>query len=95
MEIRLDLSTHCIETELKRLHNRFLSLYFKHGGKDIELEEKIQHICLALETLDFPSLRSRFPGLAGGCKDLFFLLFDEQGGIRIRQGTEDIYASGC
>ena len=67
MHIRLDLSVHCIETELKRVHKRAVSGYFKAGGKERQgLEEVIEAARHALERLDFQTLRASYPALAGG-----------------------------
>ena len=71
MEIQLDLSKHCIETELKRQHNRAVSDYFKAGPREKLLVEAIIDMVLwTLETLDFAQLRDRYPALRGGthCK---------------------------
>jgi hypothetical protein len=66
MDIQLDLSAHCIETELKKRYNKSICDYFK-----AELEERrpmepaIEMIRLALEAFDFAKLRARYPALAG------------------------------
>jgi len=74
MKVQLDLSKHCIETELKRLYNRSVSQYFKLKEEKDSLEELIEHLQQALTGLDFPLLRSRFPELAGDTdKDIFLL----------------------
>lgn len=67
LKISLDLSKHCIETELRRQHEKAISAYFK-AGKDQKpkLEKTIEMIGQALETLDFSHLRSQYPALAGG-----------------------------
>jgi hypothetical protein len=67
MDIRLDLSRHCIETEIKRQYNKVVSAYFKADTKEKHrLESTIEVMRRALETLDFPHLRSQYPPLAGG-----------------------------
>jgi hypothetical protein len=66
VEIRLDLSKHCVETEIRRRYNRALSDYFKSGADRQALEAKIELLQHALENLDFYFLRSRYPALAGG-----------------------------
>ena len=90
MKIQLDLSKHCIETELKRLHNQSISLYFKTKGMDEELDKKVGHIGRALENLDFPSLRSRFPDLAGGSTKSILLSIEEDGTNLISIDSEEI-----
>ena len=70
MDIQLDLSAHCIETELNRQYNRAISEYFKGGVEEQKrLEPIIDMLRLALETLDFAKLRSRYPALSGGAHE--------------------------
>jgi hypothetical protein len=67
MDIRLDLSRHCIETEIKKQYNKAISTYFRAGLEEKRrLEPTIEVIRRALETLDFSHLRTRYPPLAGG-----------------------------
>ncbi len=63
MEFKLDLKKHCIETELKRQYNKYLSLYFKNPTK--EHEKRIEILLYLLKNLDFSSLRSRYPEFSG------------------------------
>lgn len=62
--IKLDLSNHCIQTELKRLYNKKISKYFKAPKRELELE--IEILKNLLERLDFAYLRSKFIELRGG-----------------------------
>lgn len=78
MQIKLDLSRHCIETEVKRQYNRSLSEYFKKKTPDDLLERKIENLKEALTTLDFGRLRKTFPALAGHHEDEVILSFDPQ-----------------
>ncbi len=67
MDIRLDLSRHCIETEIKKQYGQAISAYFKAGLEEKRrLEPTIEVIHRALETLNFSQLRSQYPPLAGG-----------------------------
>jgi hypothetical protein len=67
MDIPLNLSRHCIETEIKRQYNNAVSAYFKAGAKEKRhLESTIEVMRRALETLNFNHLRSQYPPLAGG-----------------------------
>jgi len=67
MEIQLNLSRHCIETEIKRQYNKSVSAYFKADAKEKQLlESTIEVMRRALETLNFSHLRTRYPPLAGG-----------------------------
>lgn len=67
IRINLDLSRHCIETEIKRLHNRLISAYFKKGGAEQELEDKIEILQKALTSFDFSYLRTAYEDLSGNC----------------------------
>ncbi len=77
MEIKLDLSRHCIETEIKKMHDRAIYQYFKrdkeHGFKTKQekktLENRIELLEQALKTFDFGFLRSNFVTLAGNNND--------------------------
>jgi len=66
IQIELNLSRHCIATEVKRLHNRRISDYFKGRGEKGVLETEIYLLARALEELDLPALRGHHPRLAGG-----------------------------
>ncbi|MFH1984679.1 MAG: hypothetical protein ABIL58_22795 [Pseudomonadota bacterium] len=65
MNLILDLSRHCIETEVRRQYNRAVSDYFCHNGDPRLLEAVISLTQQCLERLDFSVLRHRFPSLAG------------------------------
>lgn len=65
--IVLDLLQHCVETEIRRLHNRALRTALAPGGLSPDLEARLELLQQALETFDFPRLRSLDPILAGGC----------------------------
>ncbi len=62
--IKLDLSRHCIQTELKRLYNKKIYKYFKAPKRELELE--IEILKKLLERLDFTYLRSKFIEFRGG-----------------------------
>ena len=67
MDIQLNLTRHCIETEIKRQYNKAVSAYFKADAKEKQrLQSTIEVMRRALETLNFPHLRTRYPPLAGG-----------------------------
>ena len=83
MEIRLDLSKHCIETEIRRIYNRTLSKYFKPDGDKATLERIIDATGKSLATFDFPGLRSRYPELAGGTAAEVVLSLVENGRLTI------------
>ncbi|MBT8358296.1 MAG: hypothetical protein HKO79_00325 [Desulfobacterales bacterium] len=68
MNIKLNLSQHCIETEIKLLYNQSVLKYFKANDKN-QLEKQMKILQHALKTLDFKKLRSTYPELAGQCSD--------------------------
>lgn len=65
MPINLDLTRHCVETEIKRIYHRALSIYFRAGADKTQLEQTLALTQQALEHLDFSFLRSQYPPLAG------------------------------
>lgn len=66
MKIELNLKRHCIETEMKRLHNAAITRYFKADSGRAALEQEIALLQLALQSFDFQQLRGRWPALSGG-----------------------------
>jgi hypothetical protein len=64
-ELKLDLSRHCIETEIKKHYNQALSEYFRARTGHARLEEIIDMTGQALQSFDFNYLRSRYTPLAG------------------------------
>ncbi len=72
VDIKLDLTKHCIETEIKRLHNRSIVQYFepdKTKQEKLKIEDRIELLQLALKTFDFGFLRSTYVTLAGDSND--------------------------
>jgi len=63
--IRLNLDRHCIETEMKRLHNRLVDMLLRPDTDPAEAEKELQVLQDALHQLDFSRLRAAFPELAG------------------------------
>lgn len=90
MRFELNLGRHCIETALKRLHNRLVSEYFKTKGENPEIEKKIECISLLLTELDFSFLRTRFPDLTGNTDKDVTLCIDSFGCPRIYIDGEEI-----
>jgi len=83
--MKLDLSEHCIQTEIKRRYNRSISRYFKLEKEDPQLEADIEVLKTALENLDFPHLRSAHAALAGGQGDpVVELAAGDAGGVVVR-----------
>jgi len=68
MKIHLDLSRHCIETALKKFHEKSVSRCLradddKASDRSMQTIEVTRH---ALENLDFSELRARCRPLGGG-----------------------------
>jgi len=77
--IKLDLHKHCIETEIKRLHNRCISMLLGGDADPVETEKKLTLLRNALDRLDFPRLRAAIPELAG----------NHRNDIKLLEGQED------
>jgi hypothetical protein len=75
--IHLDLSVHCIETELRRHYHHGIGAYFKadEQGK-ARLGPTIASLQQILETVDFRRMRSTHPVLAGGADVEAVLYYD-------------------
>ncbi len=78
--IELDLTRHCIETEIKRRHNRAVSDYFTGKEDRDALERRIECLQTALTTWDFQFLRRRYPALAGTGDATVVIARDDAGG---------------
>lgn len=92
--IKLDLSAHCVETEIRRQYNVRISLYFKAGASidKTELETEIELLVEALENFNFKRLRGRHPFLAGSSYDDVRLVRDAAGRIQIQHNGNNIDA---
>ncbi len=82
MKIKLNLTRHCIETEIKRLYNQSVLKYFKADNKG-QVEKQIEILQHALQTLDFGNLRSTYSELSGQCDDNIELAADNHNQIFI------------
>jgi len=82
-QIHLDLSRRCIETAIRRRYSQCLSLALGHGGPDEALEDEIELLKTALESLDFSHLRRTRPPLAGHSRADVTLSWDGRPPIRI------------
>ena len=80
LTIKLDLKAHCIETAVKRLHNRLVSDYFRSRGSDFESEIKLALLQKAMTCLDFPCLRAAYKILEGK-NDARVILKDVDGAL--------------
>ena len=92
VNIELDLSKHCIQTEIKRHYNRALARYFKSGSDDKpRIEQHIALFSYLLEHFDFPQLRSRHAALAGGtdAEVILFVESDRQVRLSIKNDTAE------
>jgi len=89
--MKLNLSRHCIETEIRRLYNRSVSLYIKLKKEDPLLETDIALLKAALESLDFPGLRSGYSKLAGNQgNSVVELAANDDGGVIVRIDGRDV-----
>lgn len=79
MKIQLDLTNHCIQTEVKRRHEAAISRYFKSGKNKEAIEAELVLLEKALTAFDFAHLRSRWPELSGGDDRPVFLIDDDSG----------------
>jgi len=82
-KIKLNLTKHCIETELKRQYNQSISMYFKSGGDKERLEKQIRAMQKMLANCDFGCLRSVYPELAGNVEIDIFLILEKKDRIII------------
>jgi hypothetical protein len=76
MKISLNLAGHCIETEVKRLHEAAISRYFKGKDDKAALEAELLLLEKALSGFDFHLLRGRWSMLSGGDDQPVFLTWD-------------------
>ncbi len=58
VEIALDISRHCIESEFKYLYEKKVREYFRKRRDRGVLEKEIELISYLLNKVDFPSLRN-------------------------------------
>lgn len=82
--LELNLTHHCIETAIRKCYDQALSAYFKQSREERErLEEDIELLLQALQTLDFPTLRGRHRALAGATASRVALSKDHSGRLVI------------
>jgi hypothetical protein len=81
--LKLDLTRHCIETEIRRRHEHCIRDYFKHPERRQRLETAIDLLREALETFDFAALRAGHNALAGHTDHRVALDRDSQDSLRI------------
>ena len=74
MIMELDLSRHCIKTEIRRQYNRAVSTLLKKQVHADSLETVIELTRHCLEQFDFAALRSAHRALAGGTQSHVQLL---------------------
>ncbi len=81
MEISVTLDHGCIQTAIKRLHERLVRAYLKippRGRKKISMEEQIiEGLTYLLENGDFAHMRANFPVLSGENNYKVLLLIPE------------------
>ncbi len=76
VKIKLDISRHCIETEIKRMYEKKLGEYFRKKYSPHILEEEIEALSYVLQNIDFPSLRTHLSSIekSRGIKEIFFIV---------------------
>jgi hypothetical protein len=77
--LELDLTRHCIETAIRLHYDRSIRTYFKQPGERRRIANAIERLLQALETLDFPALRDRYPVLNGHTASRIALVRDPRG----------------
>ena len=68
MEISVTLDHGCIQTAIKRCHERLVKAYLKappRGRDKIFMEKQIEGLTYLLENGDFAHMRAEFPVLSG------------------------------
>ena len=81
--LELDLTRHCIETEVRKLHERCIRDYFIKPEDRPRLEAAVDLLLETLETFDFPALRACHPALAGRTEHRVALDRGPRGTLRI------------
>jgi hypothetical protein len=80
MKISVSLDNRCIQTAIKRQHERLVAAYLKappRGREKISLEKEIEGLTYLLENGDFAHMRAKFPILSGKGDITVFLLIPE------------------
>jgi hypothetical protein len=90
IKIELDLKRHCIETDIRKQYNRYLSRYFQSSEDRDNIEQKISLLKHALETLDFGQLRVKHPDLSGHTQKQVVLSWNGMSMLSIRIGTKQV-----
>ena len=93
--IRLDLSKHCIETEIKKVYNQSVFRYFKAGSDKNQLENQIDILKKAMEQVDFAGLRRVYPELEGHNHSEVFLSKDAENRMVITINDQKIEPLIC
>ena len=88
--IKLDLASHCIQTEMKRQHNRLVSACLKGGGDREFLEGCVELLIRALTELDLPAMRGKTRALAGGDGISVVLFETPEGALQITHNGEQV-----
>ena len=83
IEIPLDLTKHCIETETRRLYEHRVKACLTKHAIEKSTEAELELLKQALETFDFQNLRAGYPELMGGSAHKVTLATDAGGQILI------------
>lgn len=90
IRIKLDLSSCCIQTAIKKKYNRLLAVCLTAETENYEMEETVELFKYFLETADFPFLRGTYPALAGHHDTSVWLTMDDNREIVIAVGDQKI-----
>lgn len=83
LPLELDLTRHCIETEVRRRHEGCIRDCFRRPAIRQRLERDMNLLQEALETFDFAALRAGHPALAGHTDHRVTLERAPRGNLRI------------
>ncbi|WP_222427475.1 hypothetical protein [Desulfobotulus alkaliphilus] len=74
-KVELDLSRHCVLTEIRRQQERAVALALK-GRADEKVFERAEVLKEILESVDLKSLRGKYPQLQGGTEERITLVLE-------------------
>ncbi len=65
MRLELNLDSHCVETEIRRIYNAKVRSCLRGRSVTAHDADVIEHLKALLETVDFPALRSALKAASG------------------------------
>lgn len=76
MRIELNLDSHCVETEIRRIYNLKVRSCLKNRRVTTQDADMVELLKKLIETVDFPRLRSSIHGVLQGEKSPSLLVVD-------------------